>query len=135
LEALCAGSSADIMSLGEWREDGGSTGFFGELERFDPDNDIDPVSRPDDFAVIFYTSGTEAKPKGVLQTHSAVWHNFDATADCVELREDDHMLDCRSYTWLSAQNMSMGGPLIRGATVYMAKHFSRRRYFDWVRQY
>jgi len=45
------------------------------------------------------------------------------------------MVDCRSYTWLSSQNMSMGGPLTRGATVYMAKKFSRSRYFDWVKKY
>jgi len=31
--------------------------------------------------------------------------------------------------------MSMGGPLTRGATVYMAKKFSRSRYFDWVKKY
>jgi acyl-coenzyme A synthetase/AMP-(fatty) acid ligase len=31
--------------------------------------------------------------------------------------------------------MSLGGPLTRGATVYMAKKFSRSRYFDWVREY
>jgi acyl-CoA synthetase (AMP-forming)/AMP-acid ligase II len=135
LEELCAGAGVEPLALGEWREEGGSTGFFAELERFDAEADIDPVCGPGDFAVIFYTSGTEAKPKGVLQTHWAVWHNFDAVADAVELGEDDRVLDCRSYTWLSAQNMSLGAPLFRGATVWMAKHFSRSRYFDWVKAY
>jgi acyl-CoA synthetase (AMP-forming)/AMP-acid ligase II len=125
---------SEWIALGEWRKDGGSTGFFAGLEDL-PDDDIPEVCRPDDIAVIFYTSGTEAKPKGVLQTHSSVWHNFDATADCVELTGDDRMLDCRSYTWLSAQNMSLGGPLTRGATVCMARHFSRSRYFDWVKDH
>ena len=31
--------------------------------------------------------------------------------------------------------MSLGGPLARGATVYMAKKFSRTRYFDWINKY
>lgn len=123
------------MALGDWREAGGSTGFFGAIEGYSDQDDIAEVCAPDDIAVIFYTSGTEAKPKGVMQAHSAVWPNYDATADCVELTEHDRVVDCRSYTWLSSQNMSLGGPLARGATVYMAKKFSRNRYFDWVRKY
>ena len=135
LEPLCAGyPAARLMPLGEWR-DGGSTGFFGELERCSDADDIAEVCGPHDIAVIFYTSGTEAKPKGVLQTHASVCANFDASADCVGLAETDRILDCRSYTWLSSQNMSLGGPLATGATVYMAKKFSRSRYFDWVRDY
>ena len=135
LEALGEGAPGTWMQFGEWRKDGGSTGFFGELDGRDGDDDIDPVCGPDDIGVIFYTSGTEAKPKGVMETHSGVWHNFDATADAVGIRQDDRMLDCRSYTWLSAQNMSLGGPLTRGATVFMAKKFSQSRYFDWIRDY
>ena len=136
LEELRDPSGAiDWMPLGEWRPEGGSTGFFGAIEDYPEDDDIAELCTQDDIAVIFFTSGTEAKPKGVLQTHSSVWPNYDASADCVELREDDRMLECRSYTWLSAQNMSLGGPLSRGATVYMAKRFSRSRYFDWVRAF
>jgi len=70
-----------------------------------------------------------------MQAHSAVWPNYDATADCVELDQNSRLVDCRSYTWLSSQNMSLGGPLARGATVYMAKKFSRGRYFNWVKKY
>lgn len=135
LEALCAGAGGAVMPLGDWREAGGSTGLFGAIERYPDGNDIAEVCGPDDVAVIFYTSGTEAKPKGVLQSHASVCANFDASADCVGLLETDRMLDCRSYTWLSSQNMSLGGPLTRGAGVYMAKKFSRSRYFEWVKEY
>jgi acyl-coenzyme A synthetase/AMP-(fatty) acid ligase len=136
LEGLIdAASGAEWMALGGWNAGGGSTGFFGAIEDYPGDEGPDEVCRPDDIAVIFYTSGTEEQPKGVLQSHLSVWSNYDAVADCVELGEDDRMLDCRSYTWLSAQNMSLGAPLVRGATVYMAKKFSRGRYFDWVKDY
>ena len=128
-------SKTEWLALGEWHAAGGSTGFFGAIEPCPDTDDVDEVCGPDDIAVIFYTSGTEAKPKGVMQAHSAVWPNYDATADCVELGADDRVLDSRSYTWLSSQNMSLGGPLARGATVYMARKFSRSRYFDWVRKY
>jgi acyl-CoA synthetase (AMP-forming)/AMP-acid ligase II len=136
LEALRdPAGGTDWMPLGEWKPAGGSTGFFGALEPWPDTDDLAEVCGPEDIAVIFYTSGTEAKPKGVMQAHSAVWPNYDATADCVELTENDRVLDSRSYSWLSSQNMSLGGPLARGATVYMAKKFSRSRYFDWVRAY
>jgi acyl-coenzyme A synthetase/AMP-(fatty) acid ligase len=126
---------AEWMSLGEWKEDGGSTGFFAAIEDYPDTDDVAEICQPDDIAVIFYTSGTESKPKGVLQAHSAIWPNYDATADAVGMTADDHILDSRSYTWLSSQNMSLGGPLARGATVYIARKFSRSRYFDWVQQY
>ncbi len=127
--------AADWIPLGEWNEHGGSTGFFGVLSDYPDEDTVAEICGPEDIAVIFYTSGTEAKPKGVMQAHSAVWPNYDATADCVDLDEHGRIVDCRSYTWLSSQNMSLGGPLARGATVYMAKKFSRSRYFDWVKKY
>ncbi len=120
---------------GEWNADGGSTGFFAAIEGYSGDEAPKEVCAPEDIAVIFYTSGTEDKPKGVLQPHLSVWANFDGIADIVEMTEDDRLLECRSYTWLSAQNMSLGAPLVAGATVYMAKKFSRSRYFDWVKDY
>lgn len=123
------------MTIGEWNAEGGSSGFFGAIEGYSGDDAPGEVCKPEDIAVIFYTSGTEASPKGVLQSHLSVFANFDAIADCVELGPDDRMLECRSYTWLSAQNMSLGAPLVAGATVYMAKKFSRSRYFDWVKDY
>ncbi|MFB3055231.1 MAG: class I adenylate-forming enzyme family protein, partial [Alphaproteobacteria bacterium] len=123
------------MTIGQWNAEGGSTGFFGAIEGYSGDEQPGEVCRPEDIAVIFYTSGTEASPKGVLQSHLSVWANFDAIADCVELGPDDRMLECRSYTWLSAQNMSLGAPLVAGATVYMAKKFSRSRYFDRVKEH
>lgn len=126
---------AEWMALGEWNKGGVSSGFFAAIEDYSDTDDIAEICQPDDIAVIFYTSGTEAKPKGVLQAHSAIWPNYDATADAVGMTKDDRILDSRSWTWLSSQNMSLGGPLSRGATVYIAKKFSRRRYFDWVRNY
>tara|TARA_B100000676_G_scaffold41639_1_gene39594 strand:+ start:8995 stop:10551 length:1557 start_codon:yes stop_codon:yes gene_type:complete len=127
--------AAEWMPLGNWQPNDTSSGFFSAISDFDDQQDIDEVCSADDIAVIFYTSGTESKPKGVMQTHSAVWPNYDATAECVRLNNKSRIVDCRSYTWLSSQNMSLGGPLARGATVYMAKRFSRTRYFDWIKKY
>ncbi len=134
LEEIVAAVSGVSFPLGEWRESGGSSGVFGEIENLSAEDDIASCAGPDDHGVIFYTSGTVAKPKGVIQTHATAWYNYDATADYLEIGPGDRVFDCRSYSWLSAQHMSLGAPLVSGATCVMARHFSRSRYFEWLRQ-
>lgn len=135
LEYLRDCAPGDWHALGDWSPDGGSTGFFAEIATLSDSDDIPSCAGKDDHGVIFYTSGTVAKPKGVIQTHATAFYNYDATADYLELRPGDRVLDCRSYSWLSAQHMSLGAPLVAGATTIMAGHFSQSRYFDWLRDY
>lgn len=126
--------AARVVEMGAWQPDGG-TGLFAEIaSRLDTAR-IASVAVPADHGVIFYTSGTELKPKGVIQTHATAFFNYDATADYLGLTPGMRVLDCRSFTWLSAQNMALGAPLIAGATTVVARKFSSSRYFDWLRQY
>ena len=85
--------------------------------------------------MIFYTSGTIGRPKGVIQTHATAFLNYDATADYLGLQPGMRVLDCRSFSWLSAQHMGLGAPLIAGATTYISRKFSSSRYLDWLRQH
>jgi acyl-coenzyme A synthetase/AMP-(fatty) acid ligase len=135
LERLRDGAPGDWHVLGEWLAGAGSTGFFGKIETLSDADDVPSCANKDDQGVIFYTSGTVAKPKGVIQTHGTAFYNYDATADYLELQPGDRVLDCRSYSWLSAQHMSLGAPLVAGATTIMARHFSQSRYFDWLRDH
>tara|TARA_B100001123_G_scaffold14833_1_gene16812 strand:- start:148 stop:1716 length:1569 start_codon:yes stop_codon:yes gene_type:complete len=135
LEELQFESSGEWIAIGNWQENKTArTGFFGELTHFSDKDDIESVASQGDHGVIFYTSGTVAKPKGVIQTHETAYYNYDATADYLELSPGDRVFDCRSYSWLSAQHMSLGAPLVSGATVVMAKRFSKRHYFDWLKE-
>ena len=129
------GTPGEWIELGEWFPDGGDTGFFAGLKGLSADNDAAPIAAPDDPCVIYYTSGTTANAKGVICSHATMFYNFDGVADFVGLRTDDTILDFRSYSWSSAMEMSLGGPLTRGATVVMMKRFSQSRYFDWIRKY
>jgi acyl-coenzyme A synthetase/AMP-(fatty) acid ligase len=135
LEELRKGAPGDWHVLGDWSPDGASTGFFADIAILSDMDDIPSCAGKDDHGVIFYTSGTVAKPKGVIQTHATAFYNYDATADYLGLQPGDRVLDCRSYSWLSAQHMSLGAPLVAGATTFMARHFSRSHYFDWLRDY
>ena len=133
LSADFTGSGSRVQQLGEWQP-GGGTGFFAEIGAFPQQSDVAPVCSAHDAAVIFYTSGTEAKPKGVIYTHDTLYCNFDAVADGFGLASDDRVLEFRTYTWISAQELGLGAPLMRGATVVLANGFSRSHYLEWIEQ-
>jgi acyl-CoA synthetase (AMP-forming)/AMP-acid ligase II len=122
------------IEMGTWHPHNG-TGLFGDIAARQGGADIRSVAGPSDHGVIFYTSGTVAKPKGVIQSHAAAFFNYDATADYLGLAAGMRVFDCRSFTWLSAQNMALGAPLIAGATTIIARKFSSSRYFDWLKTY
>ena len=124
-------SGGEWQALGEWRESG-SSGFFAAL----PDaKDIPPVNAPDDIASIFYTSGTESTPKGIVCTYGELIANVAPTAAAFGITAQDRVLDFRSYNWVSAQVLSALGPLSVGATLLLARKFSQSRYFGWLAEH
>jgi acyl-CoA synthetase (AMP-forming)/AMP-acid ligase II len=133
LKTLTRSGGERWIELGTWQPNGGS-GLFAEIASRRSGADIRSVAGPNDHGVIFYTSGTLAKPKGVIQTHASAFFNYDATADYLGLRPEKNVFDCRSFTWLSAQHMGLGAPLVAGATAIIARKFSASRYFDWLKQ-
>ena len=133
LGALAAGAPGEWQSLGRW-DGGAGEGFFAELAGREGAPRT-PLNAWGDVASIFYTSGTDSKPKGVVCTFAELLENTQPTADAFGIGEADRVLDFRSYNWMSAQVLSFLGPLLRGATLYMARKFSQSRYFDWIREF
>ena len=132
LERLADEAPGEWLALGEWQRDGGD-GFFAALEPTPPARGVAPVNARHDIAAIYYTSGTESEPKGVVCTFAELYDNIEPTADAFGLTADDRVLDFRSFNWVSAQSLSVLGPLCKGATLLLARKFSHHRYFDWVR--
>ena len=131
--ALARKTPGEWLPLGDWRADGGSTGFYAEVENM-PDAPVEPVSRREDDASIFYTSGTASRPKGVILTYRELIDNTPPAAEYLALTADDRILEFRAFNWVSAQVLSALAPLSVGATILLARRFSQSRYFDWVRQ-
>ena len=131
LDALAASAPGEWRALGRWDR---GDGFFAELARRQGAPPT-PLNAYGDVASIFYTSGTASKPKGVVCTFAELLENVEPTADAFGIGEEDRVLDFRSYNWMSAQVLSFLGPLLRGATLYMARRFSQSRYFDWIRDF
>jgi long-chain acyl-CoA synthetase len=121
------------MRLGRWDETAPET-LFAELSRRVPSDPQSPA-RPDDDAVILFTSGTSAQPKGVVLNFREYLLNIDPVADGFGITADDRVYDFRPFSWASAQLLGALATVNRGATLILAEKFSASRFFQHVRDH
>ncbi len=95
LDDLLAGTTAPRMRLGRWDNPEPDT-LFAELARCAPS---EPAQRrgPDDDAVILFTSGTSATPKGVVLNYREYLSNIDPLAAGFGITADDRLYDFRPF--------------------------------------
>jgi long-chain acyl-CoA synthetase len=107
-------------------------GFFGAVR----DCTAAPISlrdtSPRHDACILFTSGTSARPKGVVLTFRELLANAEPTADGLGMSSADRIYDFRSFNWCSAQVLSVLAPLARGATLILGRKFTRSRFFQHI---
>ncbi len=89
-----------------------------------------PALLPTDEAAILYTSGTTARPKGVLVTHANYICAGETVARAVRLTPDDRHLVVLPLFHGNAQYYSTMSALVTGASVALMARFSASRYFD-----
>jgi acyl-CoA synthetase (AMP-forming)/AMP-acid ligase II len=133
LDALLAATSAPRWRLGAWDRPEPGT-LFAELERCAPSEPDNPAS-PEDDAVILFTSGTSARPKGVILNFREYLSNIDPVADGFGITADDRVYDFRPFSWASAQLLGGLVPVNRGATLVLAEKFSASRFFAQLRDH
>jgi len=134
LDDVLAKLSAPCLPLGRF-DDAGNAGFFGAVRTCAPTDANVPVARARDDACILFTSGTSARPKGVVLTFRELLANVEPTADGFGFTADDRIYDFRSFNWCSAQVLSALAPLSRGASLVLGRRFSRSRFFQHVGEY
>lgn len=111
-------------------------GLFEELDGLsDAPGAPSAGAGPDDLCVMSFTSGTAAAPKGVLHTFGNYFWIADQTIDMWGLAASDRMLEFRSVAWASSHMLCLQPALVVGATVLLARRFSRSRFFDWLRRW
>ena len=86
-----------------------------------------------DDGVIFFTSGTGDRPKGVVLSYREQLGNIEPMTNGFGITAADRVYDFRSFNWASAQLLGVLAPLARGATLVMARKFSATRFFEDVR--
>jgi len=132
LDDLLAGVGAPRMVLGRWDAPAAGT-FYAALREFAPDTVSHPDTTPRDDAVIFFTSGTSDRPKGVVLSFREHLSNIIPTAEGFGITGEDRIYDYRSMNWASAQLLGALVPLCRGATLVLGRKFSASRFFPIIR--
>ena len=97
--------------------------------------EAEPPPRPvaaDAFAVVSFTSGTSAAPKGVIHQHGNYLRIAEQTVDMWKLGADDRVLEYRSFGWASSHMLTLMPCLLAGAGILFARRFSAGRFFDWI---
>jgi acyl-coenzyme A synthetase/AMP-(fatty) acid ligase len=133
LDEIISAAAVPCRPLGVWDDRRGDS-FFAAVNAGEPD-DAAAGAGADDSAVILFTSGTSARPKGVVLSFRELLSNAEPTADGFNLTARDRIYDFRSFNWCSAQTLSAVPPLCRGATLILGRKFSRSRFFDHIRQH
>jgi acyl-CoA synthetase (AMP-forming)/AMP-acid ligase II len=128
-------ASADAPRLAIGRPDAPAADtLFGEPAHGAP-GEPESAAAPDDDAVILFTSGTSAKPKGVVLNFREFLSNIDPLAEGFGITADDRLYDFRPFSWASAQLLGALAPVNRGATLVLAEKFSASRYFSHLRDH
>jgi len=133
LDELLSAVGAPRLQLGRFGERTPGS-IFGELAHCEPTGSTNAAG-PDDDAVILFTSGTTATPKGVVLNFREFLLNVAPAAEGFGITANDRLYDCRPFSWASAQLLGALVPLERGTTLVLAEKFSVSRFFAHIRDH
>ncbi|MBI5445037.1 MAG: AMP-binding protein [Deltaproteobacteria bacterium] len=88
--------------------------------------------REGDLAEVLFTSGTTSTPKGVCIARGPLHAMVSEIAEKMGITGDDVLLEYRNYNWASAQLLTILSSVLKGATLVLARKFSRSRFPRWL---
>jgi long-chain acyl-CoA synthetase len=86
-------------------------------------------TRPEDTAVILYTSGTTGKPKGAELTHFNMFYNARASVDLFGFSPEDRQLIVLPLFHSFGQTVQMNAGILAGATTFLQPRFDPQAVF------
>ena len=87
--------------------------------------------RPEDEAVVLYTSGTTGKPKGAVLTHNNILWNVQTIAfDTIELKHEDVLVGALPLFHSFGQTVVLNGGFRVGATIALVPRFEAGAVLD-----
>ena len=85
--------------------------------------------------MLSFTSGTSAAPKSVMHHFGNYYWIADQSINMWQLTGADRMLEFRSLSWASSHMLCLNPALRVGATILLARRFSRSQFFGWLRDF
>ncbi len=121
-----------VAVLGLEAGEGGFEAWPGLLARGDdvPAELVDAMEaevHPADDALLVYTSGTTALPKGILHTQRAPVVQSWRFAELMGLTPEDRVYTAQPFFWTAGTAMSLGASLAAGATLILEETFDAAR--------
>lgn len=116
-------------------DDDPTVGAFHELLAAESTQRALPVTRPDDFALLHFTSGTTGTPKGALHVHEAVIAHHLTGQWVLDLRPGDIYWCTADPGWVTGISYGLIAPLTNGVTLVIDEaDFDARRWYATLAQ-
>ena len=117
-----------VVCLGPDAERGAVEGWDAFLARADevPDALLDAAARevhPADDGLVIYTSGTTARPKGVIHLQRAAVIQSWLFAELLGIEPEDRVWTAQPFFWTAGIAMSLGATLAAGASLHLQESF------------
>jgi acetyl-CoA synthetase len=124
-----------ILVTGDRPPPDGTTSLNDALNTVGDDFEV-PDTRPDQPALLHFTSGTTGLPKGAVHVHEAVVAHRATARFALDLREDDVFWCTADPGWVTGMSYGVIAPLTLGATVIVdeAEYEARRWYGNLERE-
>jgi acetyl-CoA synthetase len=123
-----------VMIVGDGPYPEGTAGLAAALA--ESQDEFETVhTRPEDPALLHFTSGTTGKPKGAVHVHQAVVAHEVTSAFALDLRPGDIFWCTADPGWVTGTSYGIIGPLLRGVTVVTdAGDFESRRWYEILQE-